>query len=96
MSGGDISAIYIGERFRAIPIANPPAILNRLYCQNSALNAVPSADTANRKPEKISRRRLPYLSAVRKQKTAPKMHPTSAELVPQPFKCAEVRPKYGS
>jgi hypothetical protein len=83
--GGDISEIYIGERFNVMPIPNPPDIRKILYQAKLGARAVPIAAIPKRNPERISKRLLPYLSLIAKHKIAPKIHPIRAELVPHPF-----------
>ncbi len=92
---GEISAIYIGERFEASPIPMPPIIRNTLKKRKFPAKAVPTAETVKSRPDKMSRRFRPDLSLMIPDKTAPIRHPNSALLCAKPRRkgVASVIPK---
>ena len=68
-----------------MPMATPPTMRYVLYSEKLSAIPVPTAETVNRSPERMSRRLRPNRSETNEQATAPMMQPTSAELVPQPL-----------
>ena len=86
-AAGANSAIYIGERFEANPMATPPAIRHRLNANKVAAMPVPTDDTANTTAARIKRRLRPNLSLEPPATTAPRRQPTTALPIAQP--CCE-------
>ena len=58
-AAGAISAMYMGERFDARPIATPPSMRQATKIPKLVAIALPSDVTTNRAAEKISRRFRP-------------------------------------
>jgi hypothetical protein len=94
---GEISAMYMGERLEANPMPTPPSNRNTLNHAKLHARPVPTAESVNRNPDRISRRRRPNRSLNAPDTTAPTKQPTRALLVAQPTRkeLSEI-PKNGS
>src|ERR1039457_1913631 len=81
MRSGATSAMYIGERLEARPIATPPDIRQARNTANVPAIPVPIELTVNRNAERTSRRFLPNLSLSMPEASAPNRQPISALLI---------------
>ena len=88
---GAISAMYMGERFDARPMATPPSIRHEMKIANEGASALPREVTANRNADKINSRLRPNLSLNAPATSAPARQPMSAQLLAQPDCAALVR-----
>ena len=95
IAAGATSAMYIGLRHDAMPMAIPPM---KRAVKNGAklLNApVPIEDTTKMKADRIKSGLRPYRSAREPAVSAPSIHPASAMLVARPIRrLFPTRPKY--
>jgi len=80
---GEISAMYMGERFDASPIATPPSIRQTTNIVKVLASAFPSEVTAKSIPAAISSRFRPKASLSAPATKAPARQPTSAQLFAQ-------------
>src|ERR1035441_8491868 len=77
---GATSAIYMGDRFDARPMAAPPAIRQRINTAKDPASPVATEDTANSRADKASRRLRPKRSLSAPDTKAPMRQPSSALL----------------
>ncbi len=91
---GATSAMYMGDRFDARPMATPPSIRHATKMVKSGASAFPIEVPAKRKAEKISSRLRPNLSLIAPATSAPTRQPMSAQLFAHPDCAALVRWKY--
>ena len=96
MAAGAISAMYIGDKFEAMPMAMPPTIRHHTNAENVCASPVASDDTTNNNAEKISSRLRPKRSLNAPATSEPTRQPASAQPLAQPVSEAEVRLKYFS
>src|SRR5579863_9204367 len=84
MDAGATSAIYMGERFEAAPMATPPAM--RQNTKALKLNAQPVRrdDAAKSMADRMSSFLRPYLSLSAPEKREPRRHPSNAQLFAHP------------
>jgi hypothetical protein len=85
MEAGATSAMYIGERFDAIPIATPPRIRQTTNQSSVVAHPVRMDDMAKIKAEISSRILRPNLSLSIPDTSDPIRQPTSAQLLAQPL-----------
>ncbi len=81
---GDISAIYTGDTFEAMPMPIPPIILKIINEVNELKAPVPRDVMMKRKAENRRGSFLPYLSVIFPDTAAPIMQPNSALLIAKP------------
>ena len=93
---GAISAMYIGERFDAIPMATPPRMRHTTNQVKLGAQPVRADETANKAAETSSNFFRPNLSLSPPETTEPNRQPTSAQLLAQPLACWLARWKYFS
>src|SRR4030042_1729007 len=93
---GATSAIYIGDRLEARPMATPPRIRNETNQLKLDAQPVRTEDTANSRAATTSKRLRPNLSLIPPERTAPARPPGSAQLLAQPRSDSRVRLKNGS
>ena len=86
---GATSAIYIGDKFDASPMATPPSIRQKMKMEKLPASALPSEVTAKSNADKISSRFRPNLSLNAPAISAPTRQPMSAQLFAQPI-CASL------
>src|SRR5215470_15449307 len=89
---GATSAMYIGERFEARPIATPPASRHRTKLLKVLAAAIPRDETAKKNAATVSRVLRPNLSLRLPETSAPTKHPTRAQLIAQP--CCDASRKW--
>ena len=94
--GGETSAIYIGERFDARPMATPPSIRHATNTVKVCASAMPMEVTANNSAASASSRFRPCRSLNAPAPSAPNKQPISAQLFAQPDNAALWRSKYRS
>ena len=92
-AAGAISAMYIGERFEAKPMATPPAIRQRLKARKVPINPVPIEEMTKTIAEKTRSHLRPSLSLRLPEMSAPMRQPMSALPIAQPFSEADCRLK---
>ena len=90
-AAGAISAMYMGERFEAIPMATPPAIRQRLKAKKVLTSPVPIEEMTKTIAEKTKSHLRPSLSLRPPERIAPRRQPTSALPMAQPFSDADCR-----
>jgi hypothetical protein len=96
ISAGAASAMYMGERPDAMPIASPPRMRQNTKASKTCADPVPIDDTTNTDAA-ISRARLrPSASLSTPEHSAPAKQPISAQLIAQPDCVALAMPKYAS
>ena len=83
-AAGAISAMYIGERFEARPIASPPITRQTLKAKNESTKAVPIEETRNSAAANTKSHLRPRRSLSPPQSTAPNRQPTRALAMAQP------------
>src|SRR5260370_24189147 len=90
---GETSAMYMGERLDARPIARPPAILHATKTSKVFERAVPIEESANKAADKRSMGLRPNLSVKAPESMAPLTQPTSAQTTPHPCCAGSYKPK---
>ena len=83
-AAGAISAMYMGERFEASPMAMPPAIRQRLKAVNESTSAVPSDETTKTNAGEDQQPLAAEAVAEAAREMAPIRQPTSALPIAQP------------
>ena len=81
---GAISAIYIGERLDARPMATPPSIRHATKMAKFGASALPNEVTANKNADSSNNFLRPNLSLNAPATSAPTRQPMSAQLFAQP------------
>src|SRR6266852_503800 len=92
-SAGETSAMYMGERLDASPIANPPAILQVTKAPKVFERAVPIEESANNIADKRSMGFRPNLSVRAPESMAPSRQPTRAQPIAHPCCAGSYKPK---
>src|ERR1039457_3899288 len=82
---GAISAIYIGERLDARPMATPPKMRHAMKMVKLLASALPREVTAKTSAATINNRLRPNLSLNAPAINAPTKQPISAQLLAQPI-----------
>ena len=90
---GATSAMYIGDRFDAMPIATPPAIRQVTKAANEPAQPVSTDDAANSSAAASSSFFRPKRSLSAPVTSEPTRQPTSAHEFAHPTSAAVVRPK---
>ena len=88
---GATSAMYMGERLDARPMATPPSIRHATKMEKFGASALPSEVSANKNADAINSRLRPNLSLNAPATSAPTRQPMSAQLFAQPDCAASVR-----
>ncbi len=88
---GATSAIYIGDRLDARPMAAPPAMRHSTNTPNDPASPVATEDTAKSSADRINSRFRPKRSLSAPESSAPSRQPSSALLLAQPTCKADVR-----
>ena len=96
MCAGATSAMYMGERFEAMPIATPPKMRNTTNQAKAGAQPVSTDETANSRAAATSSRLRPNLSLRPPVRTAPARQPSRAQLFAQPRRALLDKPKKGS
>ena len=96
ISAGATSAMYIGERLEASPMATPPSIRQRTKMAKLGARALPSEVTAKRIAHRLSKRLRPNRSLSAPASSAPTRQPNRAQLLAQPLTSSSVSSKYRS
>ena len=84
-AAGATSAMYMGERFEANPMAMPPEMRQRLKAQNESIRAVPIEETTKMKADMTRSHLRPNLSLRLPETMAPSKQPTRALAIAQPL-----------
>ena len=90
---GAISAMYIGDRLDAMPMATPPAMRQVTKAVNEPAQPVSADDPANSRDDASSSALRPNRSLRAPVAIEPSRHPTSAQEFAHPISAAVVRPK---
>src|SRR5258708_1405801 len=90
---GETSAMYIGERLDARPIASPAEILKATKTSNAFDKAVPIEESANNIADKRSIGLRPNLSVSPPESIAPSRQPTRAHPIAHPCCAGSYKPK---
>ena len=88
---GAISAMYMGERLEARPMATPPRMRHVTKMKKVGATALPREVTANSRAEVINNFFRPKRSLNAPAKREPKRQPMRAQLLAQPDWAASVR-----
>ena len=88
---GAISAMYMGDRLEARPMATPPRIRHVTKMKKVGATAFPREVTANSRAEAINNFFRPNRSLRAPAKREPKRQPMRAQLLAQPDWAASVR-----
>lgn len=96
MPAGEISAMYIGLRLDASPMARPPQIRQATNCSKVPAIPVPMLEIVKTSADARSAGLRPNLSLRTPESIAPARQPTSAQLIAQPCTDGDVRPKWAS
>ncbi|MBP1636267.1 MAG: hypothetical protein H6Q10_2841 [Acidobacteria bacterium] len=91
--GGATSAMYIGDRFDAMPMAAPPAMRHATNAPNEPAHPVSTDEPAKSSAEATSSRLRPKRSQRAPVASDPARQPTSAHEFAHPTWAAVVRPK---
>ena len=91
MARGATSAMYIGERFDASPMATPPVRRHARNTGNEFAAPVPIDVMAKMIADTIRRRLRPNLSLSAPEATAPNRQPIKALLIAQPISAGVCR-----
>src|SRR5260370_32532074 len=92
-NAGETSAMYIGERLDARPIASPPAILHVTKTTKVFERAVPIEESVNNIADKRSMGFRPNLSVRTPDSMAPSRQPTRAQPIAHPCCPGSYKPK---
>ncbi len=92
--GGEISAIYMGQRIEAHPTATPPRIRAKANCPRLEGIADPTAEREKKRAAASKALLLPKRSLTGAAKGAPRMHPTSALATAHPSWAGVRRKKF--
>src|SRR5260370_21935535 len=92
-SAGETSAMYMGERLDASPIARPPEILHATKTSKVFERAVPIEESANKAADKRSMGLRPNLSVKAPESMAPRRQPTRAQPIAHPCCAGSYKPK---
>ena len=91
---GAISAMYIGDRFDAIPMATPPAIRQTTNTAKEPAHPVSTDETAKRSAAARSSFLRPNRSLSAPVTSEPTRQPSSAQVFAHPISAAVVRSKH--
>ncbi len=91
---GAISAMYIGDKLEASPIATPPKMRQLIKIVKLLANALPRDVTAKINAATINNRLRPNLSLKPPAASAPNKQPINAQLLAQPICESVVNSKY--
>ena len=84
IAAGATSAMYMGERFEARPMATPPSMRHAMKTEKLSAKALPSEVTAKMRAERMSSRLRPNRSLPAPASSAPTRQPMRAQLLAQP------------